>query len=208
MPKAYRLLFSVPTAMNKNSIRNIKNSRRTYYRQIRASLSESSRQEYSRIITEKIISSDLYRNTDVIFTYVSFSTEPETRELIRRSLENGKKTAVPYCIPETSIMKFYYIESEKNLRAGSFGIYEPVPEECEEATEKSGIIIVPGLAFDVKGYRTGYGKGFYDRYLPGFQGEKIGICYSSCMRKCILHDTFDVRVNYIITEKFTKFIAK
>lgn len=194
--------------MNKNSVRNIKNSLRAYYRQIRASLSESSRQEYSSIITEKIISSDFYRNTDVIFTYVSFSTELDTKELIRYSLENGKKVAVPYCIPETSLMKFYYIESEQSLKKGSFGIYEPVPEKCEEATEKSGIIIVPGLAFDCKGYRIGYGKGFYDRYLPDFNGEKIGICYSDCMRKCVLHDTFDVRVNYIITEKFTKFIAK
>ena len=194
--------------MNKNSVRNIKNSLRAYYKKVRASSDESSRKEYSRIITKKIMSADFYRNTDTVFTYVSFSTEPDTKELIRCSLNNGKKVAVPYCIPETSIMKFFYIESEQQLKKGSFGIYEPVAEECEEAMEKSGIIIVPGLAFDSRGYRIGYGRGFYDRYLPDFNGEKIGICYNNCIRKCVLHDSLDVRVNYIITEKFTKFIAK
>ena len=148
------------------------------------------------------------KETETVFCYIDMGSEVKTVPFIEQAWKDGKKVAVPYCIPETSIMKFFYIESEQQLKKGSFGIYEPVAEECEEATEKSGIIIVPGLAFDSRGYRIGYGRGFYDRYLPDFNGEKIGICYNNCIRKCVLHDSLDVRVNYIITEKFTKFIAK
>ena len=69
-------------------------------------------------------------------------------------------------------------------------------------------MIVPAMAFDSNGYRIGYGKGYYDRYLTDFDGKKIGIGYSSCFRKCIIHDRFDKKVDYIITDIFTKFVAK
>ena len=194
--------------MYKIAVKNAKIQLRKQYRQHRNSLSKKLQQQYSSVITQKILDSALYQNSDTLFLYVSMNDEVDTLKLIEYALSDGKKVAVPYCIAENRKMEFYYIRSLQDLHKGYFGVSEPSPEICEKVCSKHGLIIVPALGFDAKGYRMGYGMGYYDRYLTDFVGEKIGICYSCCFRKCMIHDRFDKRVNYIITDKFTKFIAK
>lgn len=194
--------------MYKNSVVNCKNLLRKKYKFVRKNLGEDKRNEYSLKIMNKIIESEAYKNVDTIFAYVSIGDEVDTYPIIEYSLEAGKRVAVPYCIPNTRLMDFYYINSIEDLSRGSFGVPEPDIKKCNKATEKNGIILVPGLAFDKYGYRMGYGKGYYDRYLNGFNGTKIGLCYSVCMSRCILHNRYDRSVDYIITDNFTKFIAK
>ena len=70
------------------------------------------------------------------------------------------------------------------------------------------LVLAPGVAFDREGNRLGYGKGYYDRYLADFTGVRVGLCFSACVSRCILHGRFDSCVDYIITDNFTKFIAK
>ncbi len=194
--------------MYKISVKEAKTQLRKHYRCLRNSLDNHSCQYDSRVITEKIIRSPWYQNAETVFVYVSMKNEVDTRMLIDYALKHGKKVAVPCCIPEKGTMDFYYIRSLQDLHKGYFGVDEPSLECSEKVTVKQGVIIVPALAFDGKGYRMGYGKGYYDRYLADFKGVKIGICYHKCFRRCMIHDRFDQRVNYIITDNFTKFIAK
>jgi 5-formyltetrahydrofolate cyclo-ligase len=56
------------------------------------------------------------------------------------------------------------------------------------------------LSFDTKGYRLGFGKGYYDRFLSGFEGTCVGICYENCMRESLPTDKFDICVDHLITE--------
>ena len=62
------------------------------------------------------------------------------------------------------------------------------------------LVLVPGISFDVKGHRIGFGKGCYDRLLCNYQGVKIGFCYSSQICDDIPSDEYDVCMDYIITE--------
>ena len=78
----------------------------------------------------------------------------------------------------------------------------------EEYKGDKATILVPALAFDKNGFRMGYGKGYYDRFLSSFTGVKVGLCYSRCVSRCIFRNWYDEQVDYIITDKFTKFIAK
>ncbi len=194
--------------MYKISVRDAKQQLRTQYKLRRSRLEKSFRQQCSQKITATILQSKWYQESRQIFIYVSMKDEVDTHSLIDRALADGKQVAVPYCIAESGEMNFYIIHSRKDLHEGYFGVYEPSPEMCERAENKQGLIIIPALAFDCHGYRMGYGKGYYDRYLSDFDGMKIGIGYSDCLRRCMIHDRFDKNVDGIITEKFIKFVAK
>ena len=185
--------------MYKISVSDAKQQLRTQYKLRRSRLEQSFRQQCSQKIAETILQSKWYQESRQIFIYVSTRDEVDTHYLIDRALADGKQVAVPYCIPESCDM---------DLHEGYSGIYEPSPEVWEKAEDKKGLIIIPALAFDRYGYRIGYGKGYYDRYLSDFDGMKIGIGYSDCLRKCMIHDRFDKNVDGIITEKFIKFVAK
>ena len=99
-------------------------------------------------------------------------------------------------------MKFYYITSLNDLTAGYKGIPEP-GLYCEPAAEnRQKIILVPGVAFDKKGNRIGYGKGFYDRYLKEHEFiKKMGIAFEMQVLEEIPGEPDDVQMDMVITER-------
>ncbi len=81
------------------------------------------------------------------------------------------------------------------------GVMEPFGACCKVFKKEIEAIIVPALVFDLKGYRIGYGGGFYDRFLKDFDGLKIGVAYDCCIVDKIEHQIHDIAVDYVITEK-------
>ncbi len=169
------------------------------------------RREMSRQQKDKADKKIFYRTSELlrriampeIYTYVSSpETEVDTLSLIDYCLEKGKTIIVPRCIPGDLSLEHYIIKSRSQLEKGYYGIMEPVEADCEKVSAPHrGICIVPGLAFDAKGYRLGYGKGYYDRFLEAFSGLKIGLCYESCyFPDGIPHESFDAVMDIIVTE--------
>lgn len=122
-----------------------------------------------------------YQRAAVVATYLSFGTEVDTRGLIVRAWDDGKQVAVPYCVSGTRTMRWYYLRSFNGLIRSSFGVEEPDPQTFEEAFFQEMpscevLAVVPGLAFDRNGYRLGYGAGYYDVFLSGFEGSSLGLC--------------------------------
>lgn len=139
---------------------------------------------------------------NMVFTYVSGNIEVDTFRIIHYSLKEGKRVAVPRCVNHTGEMKFYYITSMNQLEEGYFGILEPRPEYCEEVLDYShGICLVPGLSFDLQGFRLGYGKGYYDRFLSVFHGMSVGLCYEDCLKPLLPIDLFDRKTEVLVTER-------
>ena len=98
-----------------------------------------------------------------------------------------------------------YIRSLDDLEKGTFGVLEPKHKQCKLVTDLShGFCIVPGLCFDAKGYRLGYGKGYYDRFLSEFKGVTVGICYTSCVQYGLPHGYFDRPVDILVTENYIR----
>jgi 5-formyltetrahydrofolate cyclo-ligase len=152
-------------------------------------------------IFKKIISLQSFKNSEVIYTYVSTPIEVDTRKLISFCFKIGKPVAVPRCIPGTRKMKFYIIKSFDDLEKGSFSVDEPIPQKCKEIKKyENSFCVLPGLCFDRFGYRLGYGKGYYDRFLSKYTGKTVGICYGNCMEKQLIHGRFDRRSSIVITE--------
>ena len=194
--------------MRLDDIRERKKGIRQQCALFRESLSAEKKAELDEKILAKILTFREYSEADVVCTYVSKPSEPDTLALIAAALGVGKRVAVPRCLPETVGMEFFEITSPEELEPGTYGVREPVPERSRPV-RKSGkaICVVPGLSFDMQGYRLGYGKGYYDRVLAEFSGFTIGPCYSECVRRNLPRGFYDRPVDVLVTEKYVRRIA-
>lgn len=168
----------------------------------REALSEQERSMLDDRITQKLLATSEYVEATTVLTYVSISSEVSTRMFIESALRDGKTVAVPRCLPG-HCLEFVAITSLDQLIAAPFGLLEP-PKELPALTEEqmdASICIVPALLVDIKGYRLGYGAGFYDRFLSTFPGKKICLAYQQNLSRTTLpHTAFDVAVDLVITE--------
>lgn len=182
---------------------------RQKYRSIREKMNKTKKLEMDKKILDKICILSAYKNNNTIFTYVSKEIEVDTIEFIKKCKQDGKKVAVPACNSQNRTMNFYYINSFDDLEKATFGLLEPIREKCELVTDFSeGLCIVPGFCFDYKGYRLGYGYGYYDRFLQHFGGITLGICYSNCITPQLPHGKFDKHVDILLNDKYIKEIKR
>lgn len=177
----------------------IKGELRRYYRQLRESISDKANKDFS--ICRNILKSELFKDADQVLCYYPLENEINTLPVIEAALKCGKKTALPYCTDGNGNMEFYYIRSLDDLKIGSYDIMEPDTEVCNKVTDFGNTLcIVPAFAFDKKGYRLGYGKGYYDRFLKKFTFNTIGLCYNSFLSDSLPADDYDIAVKFIATE--------
>ncbi len=182
-------------------IRPVKMRMRNDAKQYRLSLSAEEKQRNDRKIANKLLNLWTFREADTLLAYMSTEIEVDTRYLIERAWELGKKVAVPRCIAGTRNMVFQYISSFDDVENGAFGVLEPNVERCPEVTcFDNSICVVPALVFDKKCFRLGYGKGYYDRFLAAFKGTAVGICYESCRKESIPHGKYDKSLDLFISE--------
>ena len=168
----------------------------------RETLSEQERSVLDNRITQKLLATSEYAEATTVLTYVSVSSEVSTRMIIESALRDGKTVAVPRCLPG-HCLEFVAIASLEQLVAAPFNLLEPAKElpAVTEDQKNNSICIVPALLVDTKGYRLGYGAGFYDRFLSTYPGKKICLAYQQNLSRTMLpHTAFDVAVDVVITE--------
>lgn len=183
-------------------IRPIKKKLRADARAMRRSMSPESKMVLDRKIKNKMLNLWAIREAQTVLCYVSTEIEVDTREFINALLQMGKRVAVPRCEGERSEMNFYYINSLEELSPGSFGVDEPDPQKSVMVGITEGsVCIVPAFMFDESGYRLGYGKGYYDRYLSRYKGSTVGVCYNANMQKELFHGKYDRSVDLVVTDK-------
>ena len=188
-----------------NEIKAEKTELRKTFGLSRAKLDREKKLDYDAEIQSRVLALREYIDTDIVFTYVSLDTEASTIGLIYAAWANGKRVAVPRCDPKTTQMEFYIINSFDDLEAGQYNIPEPIAERCEKVTDFShGLCVVPGLSFDAEGYRLGYGRGYYDRFLKQFRGTSVGLCYSSYVKFKLPRSEYDMPVDIISTERYLR----
>lgn len=169
---------------------------------MRNSLDKDNKNSFDREIFNKLVLSELYNKSMNIFIYISFGSEVETKDIIMKALDDGKKVYVPKINGENNEMKAINIESLEGLVENSFGILEPI-SDVEISKEKIDLIIVPGAVFDKEGNRIGYGGGYYDRYLEAIKDKKnkIALVYDFQIVDYIPNEVHDIKVDYIISNK-------
>lgn len=188
-----------------NDIRPVKTELRDKYRRLRQEMPQEIRQKADDAIAQNVRRLWQYKSNDILLSYVSTPIEVDTRRIIAQAIADGKRVAVPRCIPDSRLMEFYFIRSVDELKPGMFGVLEPEPdpENLFDDTQKA-LCIVPAFSYDWRGYRLGYGKGYYDRFLSNFDGNMIGICYAACVQKTLPHGRFDQPVESLVTEEYIR----
>lgn len=146
------------------------------------------------------LNSKLYQNAEVVLCYYPLSNEISTIKIIKTCFKDNKKIALPVCL-ENNKIGFYYINNLDDVAKGKYDIMEPLIKRCEKVTDFGEcVLIVPGLAFDIKGYRLGYGKGYYDRFLSENKILTVGFCYNKFIVNELPINQFDKKVEYICSE--------
>lgn len=183
------------------NIKEYKQELRKSCREKRENLSPEIKRDLDLKIAVNIRKLKEYSPARTLLIYMSTPIEVDTRKIIENAWADGKKVAVPRCIPGTRDMEFHYIESFEELHSGTFSVLEP-QESKPIVTDFSGcLMIVPGMQFDMQGYRIGYGKGYYDRYMVKFKGISVGICYADELKPFMYHGRYDRAVNIVLTDK-------
>lgn len=164
----------------------------------RKEIPEKTRLELSDRISQHLFALKEFFQAELVLCYVSKEHEISTGKIISRCFEEGKNIAVPICTGEN--MEFRQISGFHELEQGSFGVLEP-KRHCKaaEINEKT-ICITPALCCNPRGYRIGYGKGFYDRFFEKNECVKAGLCYSGFIKEFIPDDN-DIALDIIVTEQ-------
>lgn len=185
-------------------IRGYKQDLRARSKERRRNMKSEEKQLLDKAVADNVRRLKEYRPAKTILIYMSTPIEVDTIGIIKNAWADGKRVAVPRCIPDTRDMEFHYIDNLECLSEGSFSVLEP-DESLPIVTDFSGcLMIVPGMHFDMKGYRIGYGKGYYDRYMVRFTGISAGICYSGELKPFLYHGRYDRHVDIVVTDKRIK----
>ncbi len=137
---------------------------RMQMREIIRQITPNERKQYSRMITNKILNLPEYSNSHVIMAFLSMDVEYDTTELINKAIESGKIVCAPKVDWDSWSMQPVKIANSEDVIIDSHNLKEPKGDEQISANEID-LILVPGLAFDVRGHRLGRGGGFYDTFL-------------------------------------------
>lgn len=171
---------------------------RKKYIKIRKKITNRYNKEQS--IINKITKLEKYQKSKVVGLYCAYNGEVNIDELIKHSLNVNKIVAVPVIIDEHN-MVFCKIKSLDELNNyNTYGIRET---SLKNIITDIDLIIVPGICFDVKKNRIGYGKGYYDNYLRNSKSYNIGICFQEQLTNNIYNDDLDIKLDSIITDNIT-----
>ena len=165
---------------------------------VAGSLSGEYKSSASNIISEKVINSDSFRKSEIVFIYFSTANEPDTHRIISEAWAQGKTVCVPLC-GENHTMKAVRLQSLNELSAGRYGISEPTGTQEVNAADID-LAVIPCVCASEDGKRLGHGAGYYDRFLTSSTAEKICLCFGRLLSDDIPMEKFDIKMDCIISE--------
>lgn len=191
-------------------IRNRKIEMRKDYLARRAAIPQDLRAAWDEKICRAVLASATYRFADTILLFYPIRGEVNVLPIMQAALDAGKKVAFPRCHAEDRSMVFHYVTSEADFEEGAFGLREP--RETLPAFDPTGmngknaLCIVPAVLYDRRGYRIGYGGGYYDRFFgknkPSSIGATLaGVAYGDFVVRSVPHGRFDIAVDVVFSER-------
>ena len=171
----------------------------------RDAMDAGTRAALSRAIVREIIALAPYRASGTVLAYAGFGSELETDAFLRHTLDEGKTLLLPRVNRQQGLLDVYEVRDlARDLEAGTWGIREPRPDRCARSDPAAAdFVLVPGLAFDARGGRLGYGGGFYDRLLSGSlppHALLVAGAFEVQMVEEVPMDEHDVPMDAVVTE--------
>lgn len=182
----------------------IKNQIRAAMKFFLAGLSPAERHARSLAACQQLLSTREFKHSQMIMIFLSMATEVETSALAVKAWQEGKSVAAPRVDWDGKRMDPVEIRSlDVGMRTTGPGVREPVAGTIVPLGVID-MVVVPGLAFDRRGYRVGRGRGFYDRFLSqrDFEGIRCGLCFQEQLQhETIQAEPHDIPMDLIITDR-------
>ncbi|MDR2773023.1 MAG: 5-formyltetrahydrofolate cyclo-ligase [Elusimicrobiota bacterium] len=154
-------------------------------------------------ISKRVQSLQVYQDAKTVMIYISYRNEVSTVDLIKSALSAGKRVCVPAVTNiDKAEMEAFEISTIGDADETVLGICQPNPKTALKISKAEiDLTIIPGIVFDERGFRIGYGKGFFDRRLKGMNKSRvIGLAYDFQIIKEILVDACDEAVGGIVSQ--------
>ena len=165
-------------------------------------LSPAEHEAKSARIVRRLIGLPVYRDAGTVSAFVTFRSEVDTRVLLEDLLKAGRTVAVPR-VTGPGEMEFHRLaDPGRDLAPGTWGIPEPDPRLERVDPGAFDLVIAPGAAFDARGFRIGYGGGYYDRYLRRLRPDcaVLSPAFELQVVPRVPTEPFDEAVDLVVTE--------
>ena len=126
--------------------------------------------------------------------------EPDTAQLIRALTACGKRVGLPRMLPGRH-MEVRLYDPDRPLIPAAFGILEPSADAPLLPREDIELALVPAVCFDRRGFRLGFGGGYYDRWLESFSGTTVGLCRECVLQRSLPVEPHDLGVHVLVTDR-------
>ncbi len=175
--------------MDKQELRkNIRQQKKAMTEEMIASASEK--------LAQQFYATAFYQNAKTVYGYLPYNQEVRTVPILEQALRDGKQVAVPKVYGDT--MRFIYLKDLSHVAKSDMGIPEPV-DDGPVADDRTALVLMPGLAFDEKGNRMGYGGGYYDKFLAQEpEHPTVALCYAFQMVDAIPTGDYDIPVDLVL----------
>ncbi len=155
----------------------------------------------SAVIRERLQGLACWKEARAVGLYAAIRGEVDTLPLIEAARAAGKRVAFPRARRSEETLTFYEVESEVELSPGAFGVPEPAEDDSRRLPiDQLSLLIVPGIAFDRRGHRLGFGGGFYDRLLGASRLPSVGLAYAWQIHDALPAGDHDRGVDIVVTE--------
>ena len=150
----------------------------------------------SRKLGELFRASELYQKAEAIYGYLPYNQEVRTVPMLEQAIADGKRVAVPKCYGDE--MRFIWMDDLSAVAPGYANIPEPIADG-PVADDPHALVLMPGMAFDPKGHRIGYGGGFYDKFLAAEpEHPTLALCYDFQVLEKLETEEFDIPVDQVL----------
>ena len=192
-------LVSFPEIMQPD-IQAAKTALRKQIRGALQNVSPETRAAASGRIRTQLKEQPFWKAATAVLFFAPLPDEVDVWPLLESALATGKIATLPRFEPASNDYLACRVQNPQNeVGPGQFGIREPKTGCPEIPLERLGLILVPGVAFDLRGGRLGRGRGFYDRLLAKFHGIKCGVAWDEQIVEEVPTGTLDVRMDYVLT---------
>ena len=186
-----------------NKIITKKKNLRTILTKKRNLIDKNIIQELNINAFNELVESIELNKIDIIGSFISIRSEISTKQLNKKILKMKKKLAFPTIEKNSEELIFKSINSDKKFKLGKFNIPEPTTENTEIIPQ---LFFVPCLGFDIRGYRIGYGGGFYDKTFAKLKKLNlffytVGFAYDEQRQNKLPTDEYDYKLDFVLTEK-------
>jgi 5-formyltetrahydrofolate cyclo-ligase len=169
---------------------------------LRRTLTTPTRQLYAAQMCALLSGHQAFQRAKVVLAYSALRFEIDPRAAIERAWSLGKTVALPRTLPETREITPHLYRPGDALAESGFVIQEPLVDAPEVAPTQVDLVLLPGLGYDTRGQRLGFGQGYYDRLLPRLPGAvRIGLAYELSLLAEVPNAAHDAPVDFVITER-------